>query len=135
MVTTHLCCSMMRINRVDRQTALHAAWITLIVILAAWFSWFFRFAPDVDLFYLDRWTGSVVIGDLQTGYIDKRASLRNIAPKADEFLRSDDAHSPPRHARLSELMQQQPACDAAACDAIEADRSNRRDAYLDSVSP
>lgn len=32
----------------------------LVVALAVWFSWFYRFEPVADVYFLDRWTGQMI---------------------------------------------------------------------------
>lgn len=76
---------------------LHAAWMAVIVGLALWAGWLFRFEGDVGLYYLDRWTGELVSGADSDEYTDSRWSLREIKNKppakrsvgrlsADEFV-------------------------------------------------
>lgn len=36
--------------------------MVVIVCLALWAGWLFRFEGDVGLYYLDRWTGELVSG-------------------------------------------------------------------------
>jgi hypothetical protein len=40
--------------------ALHVAWMAVIVGIALWAGWLFRFEGDRGLLYLDRWTGELV---------------------------------------------------------------------------
>ena len=42
---------------------LHKVWMIFIVFILIWYSWFFRYSNDTDLFYLDRWTGYLVHPD------------------------------------------------------------------------
>ena len=39
---------------------LHMAWMAVIVGLALWAGWLFRFEGDRGLLYLDRWRGELV---------------------------------------------------------------------------
>lgn len=39
---------------------LHVAWMVVIVGLALWAGWLFRFEGDRGLLYLDRWRGELV---------------------------------------------------------------------------
>lgn len=54
---------------------LHVAWMAVIVALALWAAWLFRFEGDRDLLYLDRWTGELVesYGDAHYRYSLRRA--------------------------------------------------------------
>jgi len=60
---------------------LHAAWMAVIVGLALWTGWLFRFEGDVGLYYLDRWTGELVDGADRNEHHDSRWSLRAIENK------------------------------------------------------
>lgn len=77
--------------------ALHVAWMAVIVGLALWAGWLFRFEGGYErgfsTVYLDRWTGELVA----VGFSEWRASLRAVENKppakpsvgrlsADEFL-------------------------------------------------
>ncbi len=61
--------------------ALHLAWMVVVVGLALWVGWLFRFERDRDFYYLDRWTGELVEN---TGHAHYRYSLRRAVQK--EFL-------------------------------------------------
>jgi hypothetical protein len=61
--------------------ALHVAWMAVIVALAMWAGWLFRFEGDRGFLYLDRWTGELVEGDGSAHY---RYSLRR--PVQKEFV-------------------------------------------------
>jgi hypothetical protein len=39
---------------------LHVAWMAVLVGLALWAGWLFRFEGDRGLWYLDRWRGELV---------------------------------------------------------------------------
>lgn len=54
--------------------------MVFISVWLAWASWFFRFAPDNDLIYLDRWTGEVVSPSFGSWHPD-RASLWRREPR------------------------------------------------------
>jgi hypothetical protein len=54
---------------------LHFAWAAFIGGCIAWFSWFYRFVPQSDHYYFDRWTGSVVKLHVSVGPIAEWFSL------------------------------------------------------------
>lgn len=60
--------------------ALHVAWMVVIVGLALWAGWLFRFEGDRDLYYLDRWTGELV-ENTESMSVQYRYSLRRAVQK------------------------------------------------------
>ena len=43
-----------------RKLTPHILWVTFLLIIIIWFSWFFRFSHGPGLYYLDRWRGELV---------------------------------------------------------------------------
>lgn len=64
--------------------------MAVIVGIALWAGWLFRFEGDRGLYYLDRWTGEIVSGADGGMYDDARWSLRSIKNKPPSVGAFDD---------------------------------------------
>lgn len=64
---------------------LYGFWLVVILGLAAWASWFFRFEHAIGPFYLDRWRGELISPDGAWEYVDTRIPLSHVSDKARAY--------------------------------------------------
>jgi hypothetical protein len=63
-----------------------------LAAVVAWGSWFFRFVPDRDLVYLDRWTGSIVMAHPNIGVSERMSLVDLVVDSTSELEARLQAH-------------------------------------------